>query len=438
MLGDGDVVENLAVLDPLDPLDPQDSPGSRTTSPTTSRTTYRQVLSQPLFRLVFLTRTVGIVGETLRITSLSVMVFAATGSPLLSALAFGAGFLPQLPGTMLLGALSDRMRPRLLIAGGFWVQCAAATVLSLVRMPTLAALAVLAAVSVLTPVFSGATNRLVAQALSGDAYVLGRSLSNVASSGAQLVGLAAGGAVVATLGDREALMAAGLLNAGCAVAVLLGLPDLPAPDRGGASGAVLAASWSGTGVLVRNKAVRRLLVAQWMPPASLAGAESLVVAYAGGRHFAAGLFGLLLACAPTGMLAGDLLVGRLLRPAARELLVVPLVAWLGLPLLLFATDPGVPASAVALFVAGTGSAYALGLQRRFLDTVPAVHQGLAFGLLSSGMMTLQGLGPVALGTVAGLAGTGAAIAVAGGAALVTAGWMSGWLSGWLRGWLRAA
>lgn len=403
-------MENTAVLDAPRP-----------------RTTYRQVLAEPLFRLIFLTRTVGIAGETLRITSLSVMVFAATGSPLLSALAFGAGFLPQLPGTMLLGALSDRLRPRPLIAGGFWVQWAAATILGLVRMPMLAALAVLAAVSVLTPVFSGATNRLVAQALSGDAYVLGRSLSNVAASGAQLLGLAAGGAVVAALGDREALLLAGLLNAGCGVAVWLCLPDLPTPDRVGDSGAVLAASWSGIGVLLRNQGLWRMLVAQWLPPASLAGAESLVVAYAGGQHFAAGVYGLLLACAPVGMLIGDLVVGRLVQPATRELLVVPLVAWLGLPLLLFATDPAIPLSAAALFAAGVGSAYALGLQRRFLDAVPSEHQGLAFGLLSSGMMTLQGLGPVALGTVAGFVGTGAAIAVAGGVLLATAGWMGSWL-----------
>lgn len=48
---------------------------------------------------------------------------------------------------------------------------------------------------------------------------------------------------------------------------------------------------------------------------------------------------------------------------------------------------------------------------------------------SAGLMTLQGLGPVLVGTVAGLIGTGQAMAAAGGATVLTAAWMAGW---WIR------
>jgi len=178
------------------------------------RTTYREVLAQPQFRLLFVTKVLGIVAETLRITTLSVLIFAASHSPLLSALAFGIGFLPQLPGSIMVGALADRLRPRPLLTVGFLMQCAAAALLGAVRMPTAAALGVVAAVAVMTPVFSGASSRLAAEFLSGDAYVLGRSLMNMASSGAQLVALALGGAVVAAMGAREALVVAAVLNAG--------------------------------------------------------------------------------------------------------------------------------------------------------------------------------------------------------------------------------
>ncbi|GAA1988632.1 MFS transporter [Catenulispora subtropica] len=388
------------------------------------RTTYRQVLAEPLFRLIFVVRTMGIVGETLRITSLSVLIYTSTGSPLLSALAFGAGFLPQLPGSMLLGASSDRLRPRRLIAAGYSLQCAAAAVLGLLPMPTLAALTILAGVSVLTPVFNGATNRLVADALTGDAYVLGRSLSNIASAAAQLLGLALGGATVAALGAHPALLLAGALNAGCALAVRWRLPNLPAPRA--TPGKVFRASWSGSGRLLRDQKVRRLLLAQWLPSAFLAGAESLVVAYAGQRRFDTGLDGPLLAGAPLGMLIGDLAVGRLLTPPARETLVVPLAAWMGIPLPLLAADPPPSLCFLFLLASGTGCAYALGLQRRFLDAVPPENQGLAFGLLSSGMMTLQGTSPVLLGAIASRAGTGPAMAIAGGAMVITAGWMATW------------
>jgi predicted MFS family arabinose efflux permease len=387
------------------------------------RTTYREVLAQPQFRLLFVTKVLGIVAETLRITTLSVLIFAASHSPLLSALAFGIGFLPQLPGSIMFGALADRLRPRPLLTVGFLLQTAAA-VLGTVRMPTAAALGVVAAVAVVTPVFSGASSRLAAEFLSGDAYVLGRSLMNMASSGAQLVALAIGGAVVAAMGVRQALVLAAVLNAGCAVLLWLRLPDLPAP--GSTPGALMSASRSGAGRLLRTRTVRRLFLAQWLPSGFMAGAEGLVVSYAGQRGFAAGTYGLLMACGPTGMLLGDLIVGRLLRPSVREALVVPLAVWLGLPLLGLLADPSAPVCALLLLASSLGFSYAIGLQKPFLDALPSNNQGQAFGLLGSGLMTLQGIGPVLIGGVAGFAGTGRAMAVAGGATVVTALWMASW------------
>lgn len=395
-------------------------------NPQPRRTTYRDVLAHSHFRLLFTTRVLGISAETLRITTLSVLIFALSHSPLLSALAFGVGFLPQLPGSMLLGALADRLRPRPLLTAGFLLQCATAAVLGLVRMPTPAALALVGMVAVLDPVFGGATSRLTAGFLTGDAYVLGRSLMNIASSGAQLAALAVGGAVVAATGTGQALVLAALLNAGCAMALWFGLPDLPAPDRSADAGKVVSASWSGAGRLFRDRTIRRLFLAQWLPSGFLAGAESLVVSYAGQRGFVPGLYGLLMACGPTGMLLGDLIVGRLLRPTAREAMVVPLVALMGLPLLGLAADPPAPVCALLLLTCGAGFSYSIGLQRMFRDALPATNQGQAFGLLSSGLMTLQGIGPVLVGTVAGLTTTGRAMAAAGAATVVTAGWMARW------------
>lgn len=402
-----------------------DAPGSPTApSPPEQRTTYREVLAQPRFRLLFVTKVLGIVAETLRITTLSVLIFAASHSPLLSALAFGIGFLPQLPGSIIFGALADRLRPRPLLTVGFVVQCVAAAVLGTVRMPTAAALGVVAAVAVVTPVFSGASSRLAAEFLSGDAYVLGRSLMSMASSGAQLVALAVGGAVVAAMGARQALVLAAVLNAGCAVVLWLRLPDMPAP--GSTPGALMSAGWSGAGRLLRTPTVRRLFLAQWLPSGFMAGAEGLVVSYAGQRGFATGTYGLLMACGPTGMLLGDLIVGRLLRPSVREALVVPLAGWLGLPLLGLVADPSAPVCALLLLASSMGFSYAIGLQKPFLDALPSSNQGQAFGLLGSGLMTLQGIGPVLIGGIAGFTGTGRAMAVAGGATVVTALWMASW------------
>ncbi|XHM65607.1 MFS transporter [Streptomyces nigra] len=190
------------------------------------RATYRQVLAEPRFRLLFATRTIAITAGSLRITTYSVLVFAVTGSALLSALAFGIGFFPQLFGSLLLGSLADRLPPRALIAGGYALECAAALLLALVQMPIAASLGVMALVALATPVYGGASSRLVAQWLKGDAYVLGRSLNNIASSGAQLFGLALGGAIVAALGPHRALAVSAALYLGCALALRIRLPRL--------------------------------------------------------------------------------------------------------------------------------------------------------------------------------------------------------------------
>lgn len=184
---------------------------------------------------------------------------------------------------------------------------AAALLLALVRMPIAASLGVVALVALATPVFHGASSRLVAQSLEGDACVLGRSLNNIAASGAQLCGLALGGAVVAAIGPHRALAVSAVLHLGCALAIRIRLPGLQPGEFGGTPGSArgdggaVRASLHGAGLLLRGRTVRRLMLAQWLPPAFVAGAEGLIVAYAGKRHFAPGRYAVLMGCLPVGM-----------------------------------------------------------------------------------------------------------------------------------------
>jgi len=393
-----------------------------TTAPAQRRATYRQVLAEPRFRLLFLTRSLAIGADTLRTVALSVLIFTITRSPLLAALTYGIAFLPQAIGGTLLGALADRIRPRPLITAGYGLEAATAAALALAGLPAGASLALVAAIATLTPVFAGATSRLIAEALRGDAYVLGRSLANIAASASQLLGLAAGGAAVAALGARHAL----LVTAGChlvaAAATWARLPDLPAAAQpaGPPPGSVLRQSWAVNRHLVTDPAVRVLLLATWLPPAFLTGAESLIVPYAAQHHFAAGAPGLMLACVPAGMIAGDFAAGRLLRPVTRERLTIPLIMVAGIPLLAFAAGPPLPAAAGLLAVTGIGPAYILGIQRRFLDAVPPVVIGQAFGLLTTGLMTCQGAGPALFGAATQIIPPGQAMALAGAATVITA------------------
>jgi predicted MFS family arabinose efflux permease len=396
---------------------------------TETRTTFREVLAQPVFRLIFFGRAVAIATDTLRIVALSVLIFASTGSAVLAAVAFGIGFLPQAVGGVLLGALPDLVRPRILITTGYAAEAVAAATLALVPLPVWASLTILGAIACVTPVFHGSSGRLIAEVLTGDAYVVGRSLFQASSAVAQLAGLAAGGIAVAALGPQHALLVCAAAHLAVATATWLLLPDLPNPGRAGER-ALISRSLRGSRQLLADRTVRRMLLTFWLPPACVTGGEALLVPYAEIMRHPAGSAGFMLACVPAGMIVGDLVVARLLRPATRERLTVPLIGLLGMPLIGFFFDIEPALGGALLFLTGCGFAYSIGLQGRFLEAVPEDVRGQSFTLMSTGLMTLQGMGPLAFGGLAELIPIGSAIAAAGVATLGVALWLS--LCDWSR------
>jgi hypothetical protein len=75
---------------------------------------------------------------------------------------------------------------------------------------------------------------------------------------------------------------------------------------------------------------------------------------------------------------------------------------------------------VAVYViTGVGSAYLLGLQRRFLEAVPSDLQGQGFALLNTTSMTIQGVGPLVFGVFAEFLPVGVAIALTGVSSVIT-------------------
>lgn len=378
--------------------------------PPTTGATFGDVLTRPVFRELFCTRVLAIGADVLRTVALSTAIFTSTGSAWLAALAFGLSFVPQAFTGVLLGPLADRVRPRLLIGAGYLATGAATGLLGLVAMPTWAALGVVTAIGCLAPAFNGTTGRLMADVLDGDAYVIGRSLMSMAISFAQVAGLAFGGVVVAAAGTSNALLVSGGCLVAMAAAVWLLLPDVPVPA---ASGSVLRQGLTGARDLLADRRTRALLLAQWLPPVFVVAAESLLVPYALGRGLGPGAAGIMIACVPVGMIVGEAVVARLMAPALRERAVPALVAVLGAPLLGFAFDVPVALACVLLAVSGTGFAFGLGLAAPFRDAVAESRRGQAFALLSAGLMTAQGIGPVLWGAVAEVVPVGHAIAAAG-------------------------
>ena len=108
--------------------------------------------------------------------------------------------------------------------------------------------------------------------------MLGRSVFNLISSGAQLAGLAAGGAVIAAIGPSAtfALAAAVQLRGWSASSPCLARAAA-SPTQAWRAGE----TWRGNLDLLRDDRVRRILLSWWLPITLLVGAESLAVAYVG-------------------------------------------------------------------------------------------------------------------------------------------------------------
>ncbi|MYW97932.1 MFS transporter [Amycolatopsis rubida] len=388
----------------------QEAPGEKAT--------YGQVFADHRFRVLFAARALGVTADALRSVALSILVFNRTDSPLLAAVAFSIGFLPQAIGGTFLGALVDRFPPRELIATGYLAQCLTGMALAYAHLPVTVGLILVGAVACATPVFTGASSLFVAEALHGDAYVLGRSLFYLVAVGAQLAGLAGGGVVTAVLGAEHTMAATAVLHLAAALTTRLCLPRQARPERNKPE-AVVRASWQRNRQLLGIPAVRKLLLVQCIPSGFAAAAESLLIPYCAERQFTSTQAGFLLACLPAGMLVGDLAVGRLLEPAARERLVLALLLTLALPSVLLTLPVPYPVVVVVFIVTGSGFAYLLGIQRAFLAAVPEQLRGQSFALLNTGTMTTQGAAPALFGGIAEFLPVAVAVSLTGVASLAT-------------------
>ncbi|MEV0378635.1 MFS transporter [Nonomuraea sp. NPDC050643] len=376
--------------------------------------TFGEVFAVKEFRVLFGSFALLVGGDSIKMLALSVLVYTRTGSPGLSAAAYMAGWLPYIVGGLLLLSLADRIAPRALMVAGELVRAVTCLLLAYAGLPVWALMGLVLVTGLFSPVFFAARAAMLPEVLPGDAFVLGRSVLNVASASAQIAGLAVGGAFLAFAGPSGALAVTAGLSLVAAVVLRAGLPYRAA--RGAARRGAVRETLRVNRRLLADVRVRGLMLAQWLPCVCLAGAEAMVVPYLGGQ----GQAGVVLAAAACGMAVGEFAVGRFAAPVTRERLSLPLAVLLGVPWLAFAAMPGVVWAAVLAGVATAGLAYQLGLQRRFVDAVPEEVRGQAFGLQSAGLMTGQAAGAAGIGALGEAVAPGYAIAVAGGAGILVA------------------
>ena len=353
--------------------------------------TYRQVFSVAEFTPLFVATSVRTAAATMSGLALSTLVYARTGSALLSALSmFGASFAQVIAAATLL-SVADRVRPRAAMVTIGVVFAVATLALTIPACPVWLLLTIVLSTGLVSAAGSGVQWGLVNEILPEGGYILGRSMFNMSVGVMQIVGFAAGGTLVALASARGALLIAAALYLASAVLLRAGLTERPARAAGRPS---IRETWAGNALLWSSPARRDVYLAMWVPNGLIVGCEALFVPYA--PRSAGALF----VAAAIGMLAGDTALGRFVPTTWRRRLISPLRLLLAVPYLLFAVHPPTPIAVVAVCVASVGYGASLLLQDRLIALTPEHLRGHALGLHSSGMLTMQAVGATTAGFVA--------------------------------------
>jgi hypothetical protein len=364
-------------------------------------TTYRQLFGVGEFRALFAAQLFGAGAMTAQGLALSVLIYSRTGSPLLAAVAYLGGYVPQAVGVAAFSSVADRVAPRALLVGSDVVRAGSFALIATDVLPVAAVLAVIMVCGFGYGAVGGVRYLILRDMLPADDYILGRSTLNVAVGGMQIVGYAMSGTLLALVGPVAALWTAAAMAVVAVAVDRLGLRSRPARRVGRPS---VTASWQANRLVLADRRLRRLLAAQWLPNGLIVGAEALYVPYAG--HRAVFLF----IAAAVGMLVGDLLIGRCVSTARRPQLSTALYLLLAAPYVGFLAHPPIAIATALVAVASLGYGGTLGVQQLFADEVAPEQQGQAFSLASAGQLSSQGVAAWGVGGLAETMPTGAAMA----------------------------
>jgi predicted MFS family arabinose efflux permease len=381
----------------------------------------------PDFRSLWTQHTLLNLSEAMKALALSVLIFDRTGSPLLSAIAFLAGFLPQALSSTTVLSFADRLPPRATLFCWDLVRAASAAVFAADRLPVAGMLTLALAYGLFAPVPSAMKAALLVEIVDTRRFVVGQSLFNATIGVTQITGYAVGGGLLALLSPSGILWVVTGMALLSALVVRLGLSARPARQSRSSNASHLAAitaTWRVNRTLLADTRTRRLLLAQWLPASCIVGAEALAVSYADeiGSPSAAGA---LLTSAAIGMLVGDVLVGRFVSQQVRVRWALALALLLAGPYLLYMLRPGIVVAAAAAGLASVGFSYTLSLQLPFIEAVPAAARGQALGVAGSGLMTCQGVAAGLAGMVAEASRPSMAIGAAAVASILCTAFLAG-------------
>jgi len=384
------------------------------------RATFSDVFAVREFRALWFSVILSQAGDRLALVALTLLVFDRTGSPLLAALVYAAGYLPWVIGGLFLADLADRYPRRSVMVFCDAVRAVLIAVMVVPGMPVGALVALLFAATMFAPPFDSARASITPDILQGERYVLGTAVIQTTFLAGQVLGAVGGGVAVATIGVRPALLIDAATFALSGLLVGLGTRARPAAARPEArQPSPLARMLDGMRLVFGNPALRTLLLFGWLV-AFYTIPEGIAAPYAarlGGGSIATGL---VLASTALSTTVATPLFTRFIRPRQRINSMGPLAVLTCGTLVLTALRPGLAASLVIFSLSAAFGVYQLAANTAFVVRVPNERRAQAFGIASMGVIVGQGAAFVAAGAAAEVVPPATVIAIGGGIGTVLA------------------
>ena len=342
----------------------------------------------------------GVAALTMSSLSLGTLVYAQTGSALLTALTMFGPSLVHVVGASTLMSAADTSPPRPVLVAVSAIMATTLAAQAFFDLAPASRLAIVLAGAFVMSIGGGVRWGLLSEVLPADDYALARSAMNVSVGGMQIVGFATGGVLLHVLSVNQVFWVSATLAALAVPITWFGI-DVHAPRR--TSRTSIGETWRGNKALLGQPSTRALVIALSVPNGLVAGCEALFVPFAGDS--AAPLF----VAGALGMLAGDVVTGRIMSASQRRRSGGWLRLLLAAPFLAFFWQPSLLLATLLTGAACIGYAATLGQQELLVRLVPSTLSGQVLGTESALRVTCQGLGAAVAGTLAELIQPGAAI-----------------------------
>jgi MFS family permease len=389
------------------------------TSAVEAGASYRSVLSNRESRSILLAQGTSDLGDQIARVALALLVLGRTQSVFYAAVTLAVAYVPGIFGTAFLGSLADRLPRRALM---LWCDLGRAALISALALLAgngipLAVLLVLLLVSeTLSAPFVTARGAMLPDVLpQRSLYITAQGMSRSLSMLSQVVGFALGGAVVALVGARTALVADALTFLVSYALVRWGVTPRPAVAGATASVRLLASDLAaGARELFSDPARRMLITLGWGSSFFLIAPEAVALAYRpdDGPFIA----GLLLAAVPAGSAVGILLMPKM--PYGRQVdLLLTLAALSCLPLFATSINPPSVVAGALWFLSGALQAYMLTVITTVTLMTDMAWRGRVLGIAAAGFNAATAVSFALVGWLGVTLGPARAVSLAGAAGL---------------------